>query len=177
MNGEARRNKIIELLKSNGSPLSGSKLATLVGVSRQVIVQDIALLRANGYDITSTTSGYILKAATSFSRVFKVIHSDEDTKDELSLIVDCGGHVDDVFVYHKIYNIVKAPMNINSRLDIEKFMDNLACGKSSLLKNVTSGYHYHTITADSEEILDYIHNKLEERGFLAPLSDYEPVNF
>lgn len=177
MNGETRRNKIIELLNLNDSPISGTKLASLVGVSRQVIVQDMALLRANGYDITSTTNGYVLKVASSFSRVFKVIHSDEETKDELSLIVDCGGHVEDVFVYHKIYNIVKAPMNINSRLDIEKFMDDLACGKSSLLKNVTAGYHYHTVTAASIEILDYIQKKLESKGFLAPLSDYEPVEF
>ena len=177
MNGETRRNKIIELLKTSDTPLSGTKLASCVGVSRQVIVQDIALLRANGNDIISTTLGYVLNAPSSYSRVFKVIHTDEETKEELSLFVDCGGRIEDVFVYHKIYNIVKAPMNINSRLDIEKFMNNLACGKSSLLKNVTSGYHYHTITADSEEILDYIHHKLEERGFLAPLSDYEPVKF
>ena len=177
MNGETRRTKIIELLTSSTSPLSGTKLASTLGVSRQVIVQDIALLRANNYDITSTTNGYVLKATSSYSRVFKVIHSDEETGEELSLIVDCGGRVEDVFVYHKTYNIVKAPMNISSRLDIQKFLDNIACGKSSLLKNVTSGYHYHTVTADREEILNYIHQKLDERGFLAPLSDYEPVEF
>lgn len=177
MNGETRRNKIIELLTSSDSPLSGTKLASLLGVSRQVIVQDIALLRANNFDITSTTQGYIYKSPSSYSRVFKVIHTDEETSEELSLIVDCGGRVEDVFVYHKIYNIVKAPMNIYSRLDIQKFMDNLACGKSSLLKNVTSGYHYHTISADREEILNFIHQRLDERGFLAPLSDYEPVEF
>ena len=68
-------------------------------------------------------------------------------------------------------------MNIRSRLDIRRFMDNLASGKSSLLKNVTSGYHYHTVTAESEDILDYIHEALKERGFLAPLQDYEPIDF
>ena len=97
-------------------------------------------------------------------------------EEELSLMVDCGGRVQDVFVYHKIYNIVKAPLNIRSRLDVRQFMDNLASGKSSLLKNVTSGYHYHTVTAESEEILDYIHDALEKRGFLAPLQDYEPID-
>ena len=177
MTGEERRLKIIELLNHSDTPLSGTALARQVGVSRQVIVQDIALLRANSHNIVSTNQGYLLADSPGASRVFKVIHTDEEVEDELSLIVDCGGRVEDVFVSHKIYNIVKAPMNIRSRLDVKRFMDNLASGKSSLLKNVTSGYHYHTVTADSEEILDYIHEALKKRGFLAPLQDYEPVDF
>jgi len=177
MNGEERRTKIIEILKNSKAPLSGTALAGQLGVSRQVIVQDMALLRANSHTILSTNQGYVLSDSGSVSRVFKVIHSDEQVEEELSLIVDCGGRVEDVFVSHKIYDIVKAPMNIRSRLDIRRFMDNLASGKSSLLKNVTGGYHYHTVTADSEEILDYILESLKERGFLAPLQDYEPVNF
>ena len=177
MNGEERRNQIIQLLRQSDVPLSGTQLAGMVGVSRQVIVQDIALLRANNHSIVSTNQGYLLSESATASRVFKVIHSDEEVEEELSLIVDCGGRVEDVFVSHKIYNIVKAPMNIRSRLDVKKFMDNLASGKSSLLKNVTSGYHYHTVPADSEDILDYILEALKERGFLAPLQDYEPVDF
>ncbi len=177
MNGEQRRTKIIELLKASKTPLSGTSLAKQVGVSRQVIVQDIALLRANSHAIVSTNQGYVLSESAAVSRVFKVIHTDEQVEEELSLIVDCGGRVDDVFVSHKIYDIVKAPMNIRSRLDIRRFMENLASGKSSLLKNVTGGYHYHTVSAESEEILDYILQELERHGFLAPLQDYEPVNF
>lgn len=175
MNGEERRKKIISLLNKSETPLSGTFLGRELGVSRQVIVQDIALLRANACNIVSTSQGYILTESTATSRVFKVIHTDDEVAEELSLIVDCGGRVDDVFVYHKIYNTVKAPMNIRSRLDVQRFMDNLTSGKSSLLKNVTSGYHYHTVSADSEEILDYIHEALKKRGFLAPLQDYEPV--
>lgn len=175
MNGEERRKKIIALLNKNKTPLSGTFLGKELGVSRQVIVQDIALLRANDCNIVSTNQGYVLTESATVSRVFKVIHTDDEVEEELSLIVDCGGRVDDVFVYHKIYNTVKAPMNIHSRLDVQRFMDNLASGKSSLLKNVTSGYHYHTVSADSEEILDYIHEALKKRGFLAPLQDYEPV--
>ncbi len=177
MNGEERRTKIIDLLRQSDLPLSGTQLAGQVGVSRQVIVQDIALLRANAHAIVSTNQGYLLSDSFVASRVFKVIHADEEVEEELSLIVDCGGRVEDVFVSHKIYNIVKAPMNIRSRLDVKRFVADLASGKSSLLKNVTSGYHYHTVTAESEEILDYIHDALEERGFLAPLQDYEPVDF
>jgi len=177
MNGEERRTKIIELLKASKTPLSGTSLAGQLGVSRQVIVQDMALLRAGSHTIVSTNQGYVLADDATVSRVFKVIHSDEQVEEELSLIVDCGGRVDDVFVSHKIYDIVKAPMNIRSRLDIRRFMDNLNSGKSSLLKNVTGGYHYHTVSAESEEILDYILQELNEKGFLAPLQDYEPVNF
>ena len=68
-------------------------------------------------------------------------------------------------------------MNIRSRLDAHNCMKNIALGKSSLLKNITSGYHYHTVFADSEETLDLIQNRLQERGFLAKLQDYEPVDF
>lgn len=177
MNSEERRLKIIKLLNQSEVPLSGTNLAKQLGVSRQVVVQDIALLRANSHGIISTNNGYLLSEPTVVSRVFKMIHTDEEVEEELSLIVDCGGRVDDVFVYHKIYNIIKGPMNIRSRLDIKKFMDNLTSGKSSLLKNVTSGYHYHTVSAESEQILDYIQEELQKRGFLAPLQDYEPVDF
>ncbi len=177
MNGEERRKKIIDLLKYSNVPLSGTEIAGKVGVSRQVVVQDIALLRATVDNIVSTNRGYILTESPVTSRVFKVIHTDEEVEEELSLIVDCGGRIEDVFVSHKIYNVIKAPMNVRSRLDIRRFMDNLASGKSSLLKNVTSGYHYHTVTAESEDILDYIHEALKKRGFLAPLQDYEPIDF
>lgn len=177
MNGEERRKKLIDLLKYSDTPLSGTDLAGQLGVSRQVIVQDIALLRATVDNIVSTNRGYVLTEAQATRRVFKVLHTDEEVEEELSLIVDCGGRIEDVFVSHKIYNVVKAPMNIRSRLDIRRFMDNLTSGKSSLLKNVTSGYHYHTVTAESEDILDYIHDALKERGFLAPLQDYEPIDF
>ncbi|MBQ4283884.1 MAG: transcription repressor NadR [Lachnospira sp.] len=177
MNGEERRAKIIDILSKSKEPISGTNLAKLVGVSRQVVVQDMALLRAGEHNIVSTNQGYMMAETSSASRVFKVIHTDEEVEEELSLIVDCGGRVEDVFVYHKVYNVVKGTLNIRSRLDVKKYIENLAAGKSSLLKNVTSGYHYHTVTAESEEILDYIQEELAKRGFLAQLQDYEPVNF
>ena len=177
MNGEDRREKIISILKSSNAPVAGLTLAKELGVSRQVIVQDIALLRANATAIFSTNRGYVLQEKNVCERVFKVQHTDEEVEEELSIIVDMGGFVKDVFVYHKVYGVLKAEMNINSRLDIRKYMEDINSGKSSLLKNVTSGYHYHTISADSEEILDMIQEDLSKRGFLAKLQDYEPVNF
>lgn len=177
MNGEQRRQKIVQMLKTGNTPLSGSALAQCFGVSRQVIVQDIALLRANGMDIISTNRGYILQIDSGVSRVFKVRHEDDEVAQEMNLIVDLGGRIEDVFVYHKVYGVIKADMNICSRMDVQEYVEKISTGKSSLLKNVTSGYHYHTIHAANEEILDKIQQGLEKCGFLAKLQDYEPVDF
>jgi len=174
MNGETRRKIILERLSQAGKPLSASSLAIEFGVSRQVIVQDVALLRASGLQIVSHSRGYVLERKNGASRVFKVRHSDEDVGAELNLIVDAGGTVVDVFVYHRVYGKVCAPLNISSRLQVRQFLESIASGKSSLLKNVTSGYHYHTVSADSLETLRHIGSMLDESGFLAPLQEYEP---
>ncbi len=177
MSGSERRNQIVQLLKESTKPLSGGYLAKTFKVSRQVIVQDIALLRANGEHIVSTNLGYILYKSREVSRVFKVHHSEEEVREELCLIVDRGGIVKDVFVYHRVYGTVRAEMNIRSREDVRLFQEKIASGKSSLLMNVTSGYHYHTVLAEDEDTLDLIQEKLAERGFLAKLQDYEPIDF
>ena len=177
MDGKQRREQIVQIIKNSKSPVSGTALASQVNVSRQVIVQDIALIRANGINIFSTNRGYIIQENGKVSRVFKVVHTDEEVEEELNLFVDLGGYVKDVFVYHKVYNVIKADMNLKSRVDVRKYINDLASGKSSLLKNVTSGYHYHTILADNEETLDMIQEELQEKGFLAKLQDYEPVDF
>lgn len=177
MNGKDRRACILQLLADSPKALTGACLAEKMKVSRQVIVQDIALLRANGADIVSTNLGYLLKKKEEASRVFKVHHSDAEVEEELSLIVDYGGIVKDVFVYHRVYGTLKGDMNIRSRREVKKFVEDINCGKSSLLKNVTSGYHYHTVLAENEQVLDMIQEKLKERGFLAKLQDYEPIDF
>ncbi len=177
MTGEERRAQIVKIIQSATAPISGTALAKQLGVSRQIIVQDLALIRAEGYEIDSTYKGYIMHASPDCSRVFKVIHSDEEVGDELRLIIDNGGRVEDVFVYHKVYGIVRGTLNLRSRRDIDHYLKELESGKSSLLKNTTSGYHYHTITADSERDLDQIQEELEKAGYLAPLQDYEPVDF
>ena len=109
--------------------------------------------------------------------MFKVHHEEDEAEKELNLIVDLGGRVKDVFVYHKVYGVVKAEMNIKSRRDIKRYMEDITTGKSTPLMNITSGYHYHTITADDEQTLDLIQEELQKNNFLAKLQDYEPVNF
>ena len=156
MKGEERRKQLLNILSSSNNPVSGGTLSKELNVSRQIIVQDISLLRANGATIFSTNKGYLLQEDRKYSRVFKVYHTDDQVEEELSTIVDAGGQIRDVFVYHKVYGVLKADMGIKSRRDIRAYMEEISTGKSSLLKNVTSGYHYHTIDAESEEILDAI---------------------
>lgn len=174
MDGEQRRKEIVDCIIQSRSPLSGTKLAESFRVSRQVIVQDIALLRASGYEIISTNRGYICTGSRPAAvRVLKMCHSDENIRKELNMIVDMGGTVEDVFIRHRVYGELRAPMHITSRLKVERFIDDIKSGKSSPLKNVTSDYHYHTITAESEEVLDYIENTLKKEGICIEMAPYE----
>ena len=174
MKAETRRKEIIASLTGLDSPMSASKLAESLNVSRQIIVQDIAILRASGYKIQSLARGYLLENEKAFARVLKTIHSDDEVEDELNTIIDFGGIVKEVFIYHKAYGRVSAPMNIKTRNDIKSFIKDIQTGKSTPLKNVTAGFHYHTVIADSEEILKDIENALWEKGYLATLKEYEP---
>ena len=166
--GDIRREKIIEIMSNQKEPVSGSDLAKKFGVSRQVIVQDIALIRAAGYDILSTNRGYILTKPGKVTRVFKVSHTDEQMEEELCSIVDLGAEVINVMVHHKVYGTMEAALNITSRKKVSDFMEGIRSGKSSPLKNITGNYHYHTVAADSEEILDEVEHVLKEKGFLIP---------
>lgn len=177
LSGQERREEILKILRSSAKPVAGTELAAQLCVSRQVIVQDMALIRANGVDVMATNRGYVLHEAQKVSRVFKVIHTDEQVEEELNLFVDLGGIVQDVFVYHKVYGVIKVPMNIKSRKDVRKYMEGISSGKSTNLMNLTSNYHYHTIIAEDEQTLDMIQDELSQRGFLAQLQDYEPVDF
>ncbi|MEE1314968.1 MAG: transcription repressor NadR [Faecalimonas sp.] len=179
MNGQQRREAIIRMLQESKTPLAGTELAKALDVSRQIIVQDMALIRANGVEILSTHRGYVIQEQDMgyVTRVFKVQHTDAQSEEELQLIVDLGGKVEDVFVYHKVYGVLKAPLHIKSRRDVEAYMEGIATGKSTHLKNLTSGYHYHTITAEDEHTLNLIQEGLIQRGFWAKLQDYEPVDF
>ncbi len=177
MNGQERREQILDILKHSSKPVSGMELAKRLDVSRQVVVQDMALLRANGVEILSTNRGYVTAEENQNSRVFKVFHTDEQVEEELNLYVDFGGKVEDVFVYHKVHGVIKVDMNIKSRVDVQRYLRDISTGKSTQLMKLTSNYHYHTITAESEEILDMIQEELRKRGFLAKLQDYEPVDF
>ena len=162
MNGENRREQILKLLRSSSSPVPGSSISKIIGVSRQVIVQDIAVLKASGFEILSTHRGYLVQKAPYAERIFKVHHDSAQTEDELSAIVDLGGTVVDVFVRHKLYGQISVKLNLFSQNHVNDFVERLRQGKSSELMSVTDGYHYHTVRAESEQTLNRIAAMLRE---------------
>ena len=156
--GGKRRDGILSLLEESDTPLSGTELAHRFKVSRQVIVQDIALLRAEDKKILSTYRGYVLDRESEKKR--KCI------RDELQTIVDYGGHVLDVAVDHPLYGQIRADLIINNRLDVAEFVDRMNRYNAQPLKVLTGDYHYHTVTAESEKNLDFIEQELRKKGYL-----------
>lgn len=173
MTTSERRAKILKILQMSSQPVAGKEFAAKFGVSRQVIVQDMAVLRASTPGILSTTRGYSLQKELLSTREFKLWHPQEETSRELNLIVDCGGSVKNTSISHRVYGRVTVDMDIHSRQDVAEFIDNLKDSQSSVLSSATSGYHYHLVEAASEERLDLIEQRLREAGFLAPLKPWE----
>ena len=168
MKSDERRKSIVNLLLSEKRAVSGGELSEKYDVSRQIIVKDISILKEQGLDIVATSAGYIIKSSPFVERVFKVFHTTEQTEDELQAIVDFGGIVADVYVWHKAYGKMEAKLNISSRKQIAQFIENVRTGKSVELMHITGGYHYHTVRADSEETLDLIEAELSKRNYIAP---------
>ena len=168
MRAAERRKGIAALLSSAKDAICGAELSERFNVSRQIIVQDIAVLKSAGYDIISTHHGYVLYKSPLAERVFKLRHTTAQTEEELSLIVGEGGTVVNVFVWHKVYGKIEAALNIFSELHIKQFIEGVRSGKSTELMNITGGYHYHTVRAESESVLDRIEKKLSDRGFIVP---------
>ncbi len=168
MKATERRRAIVNRLLSSAEAISGGKLSEEFGVSRQIIVQDITVLKGSGHDILSTHSGYIMRKSPLKERVFKVYHTTQQTEDELNAVVALGGTIVDVFVWHKVYGKMAAPLNIFSSMQVKQFIEGVRSGKSTELMTITGGYHYHTIRAESDEVLDAIGVVLNERGYIAP---------
>lgn len=170
MEGDKRREQLIALLQQADVPISGTDLAKHLGVSRQVIVQDIALLRAVDKNILSTNKGYVLYVPKSengrVKRSFAVSHNKNQIQDELYTIVDYGGKVLDVVVEHDIYGQIMVDLILCNRLDVDDFVERIDHSKSRPLKVLTDGEHWHTVEADSDKILDKIEEKLKEKGYL-----------
>lgn len=169
MEGDSRRDKIIEMLNQAPEPLSGAALAKQLKVSRQVIVQDIALLRAYDKNILSTNKGYILyqpETKAVYKRTVSVMHTDGQMQDELYTIVDCGARVLDVVVEHEVYGQITADLFLRSRTDVDEFIEKIAKSKAQPLKTLTNGAHFHTVEADSEDVLARVERQLDARGYL-----------
>lgn len=170
MEGEARRAKLLSILSVELQAISGTELASRLGVSRQVIVQDIALLRAVNKNILSTNKGYLLyqdtKETLKKKRTFKVKHENSEIEDELYTIVDHGGKVLDVVVAHEIYGQITVDLIINNRVDADTFVKNIKKYGTKPLNDLTNGVHFHTIEADCDEALMRIETALGKKGYL-----------
>lgn len=170
MTGEERRARILNKLMESAQPMSGAALAKAFSVSRQVIVQDIALMRAERYDILSTNKGYLYRDTAeepvSPKRVFLVKHDTDRVLEEFLTITELGGHVLDVAVEHELYGQIRVDLLIESVQDAREFAQRLATCRDNPLKLLTDDCHYHTVSAPSEKLLDLIEAELKQKGLL-----------
>lgn len=170
MTGEERRAQILVKLKEQGPPLSGTALAKTFHVSRQVIVQDIALMRAENHRIISTNKGYLYRTEVSEDtqpkRVFYVKHTTDQVLEEFRIVIDLGGKILDVAVDHELYGQIQADLLIETNQDAEDFFERLKNCRDNPLKVLTDDCHYHTVSAPSEKLLDLIQEEFAEKGFL-----------
>lgn len=167
MDGNTRRQQIIRQLARASRPISGGTLANMLGVSRQVIVQDIALLRTK-HPILATAQGYLLYAPPMQNRrrAFLVRHSHDEIYDELATIVSLGGRVLDVIVEHDVYGELRADLNLSTQADVGRFCRLLAESRSGPLFPISAGVHLHTVEASGEETLCQIEAALQNSGYL-----------
>ena len=165
MDALKRREGIAELLRKNEIPISIVFLSEKFNVPEEVIAQDILELIESGEDILFRNEGYFIKQE-KIARLIKSHHEDLDTEGELNIIVDLGGYVEDVIVKHLTYGEIRLDLKIKNREDVDRFVNNLKTKGTAHLKNLTKNYHYHTVYADSEEILNQIEEELDKNGYL-----------
>ncbi len=165
MTAVERRNAIYQVLSAD-KPVSATALAGRFGVTRQVVVGDIALLRAEGRSVTATPRGYIIPAPDGFIRTIACVHNGEQTRDELNAMVDCGCTVIDVVVEHPVYGQLTAPLAIASRYDVEHFIQEMSSAAASPLSALTEGIHLHTLSCPDEQVFEHLRDTLRGMGML-----------
>ena len=168
-NAKKRRLNILAMIGESNNALSASAIASKLGVSRQVIVGDVALLRAHGHNIVATARGYITETpqtSNKFSRKIACCHTPGQTKDELYLLVDSGAIVVDVVIEHEVYGELTGYLGIKTRADVDDFVNRFEQAGAKLLSELTGGIHLHTISCESEEHFIETVRKLKNAGYL-----------
>ncbi len=168
MDAESRRNQIIDRLNRSEKPLSASALAREFQVSRQIIVGDVALLRASGTNIDATPRGYILnrRESTGIVRQIACRHQSEHMQEELYAIVDQGCTISDVIVEHPLYGQLTGSLRLSSRYDVDRFIEKSKESDALPLSFLTEGIHLHTIICPNEDAYQRVLQSLESLGFL-----------
>ena len=169
MTPEIRREKIMEILKSEDKAVKGSILSDKFDVSRQVIVQDIALLRAEGFEVLATSKGYVIPKfdkrkilKTVVTRHFSV----DEVKEELMIMIDNGATIIDVVVNHPLYGDMRGVLDLNYKGEVDKFLEEVKEGRVEFLSSLTDGIHIHTIEVPNEESFLKIKDQLRTCGYL-----------
>ena len=167
MDAHVRQKEIMSALAASDRPVSASSLAEKCGVSRQIIVGDIALMRAAGKDITATSRGYILSSSPKKPRIrLACRHDSQGMRNELYAIVDEGATVLDVLVEHPLYGQLTGNLLLSSRHDVDEFIEKSARAEAQPLSMLTEGIHLHTIEASDDETLERVRKKLKGLGIL-----------
>lgn len=166
MDGNERRSIILKSISESTAPLSATALAKRLGVSRQIIVGDIALLRASGERISSTPRGYVCSEAMGLVFTIACVHNREDAEKELNIMVDNGCTVIDVSVDHPIYGQLTADLRLRNRYDVSQFIAKLENGQTSPLSALTGGIHLHRLLCPDEACFLRTKAQLQAAGML-----------
>ena len=164
---EERRAQIVTLLNAATSPLTGAQLSATLGVTRQIIVGDVAVLRARG----ERACGRVQKphAQAAHHCTIAVRHGSDNTTlaHELNMIVDLGGTVLDVTVEHPLYGELTANLQLSSRAEVADFIERMQELQGEPLSVLTGGYHLHRIETPTGETMGVIRDALRKAGYLA----------
>ena len=161
MKAEERRRRIAQTLTAT-TPISAATLAEQFSVSRQIIVGDIALLRAAGMDIVSTPRGYQFSQESGLLRTVACLHTPQQIRQELLVMVDNGCTVLDVVVDHPVYGQLTGQLSLASRYDVDQFVDKVQ--DTAPLSTLTGGVHLHHLRCPGEDAYRRVLAGLEELG-------------
>jgi len=170
LKGAERRNWIFSYLKEQHAPVTGNELAKLTNVSRQVVVNDITLLKANNVPIVATSQGYMLMPDKENSPYFQkrvaCNHQSIHSEDELLTLVDAGVTVENVTIEHPVYGEITSSIMVSNRHDVEMFLKKVRDTDAPFLLELTSGIHLHLLSASTEEILNRGIQAIRKKGYL-----------
>ena len=167
MDAQTRRNAITRQLEQAAAPISATALAEQFSVSRQIIVGDVALLRAAGMDITATPRGYVIpRSAAGLCRTLATRHDAEQMEAELNAVVDQGCTVLDVTVEHPIYGQLTGPLNLSNRYEVSQFISRCREQAATPLSQLTEGIHLHTVRCPDEGAFARVQAALRALGIL-----------
>jgi uncharacterized protein len=166
--GDDRRRRIVEWMRAHRDPVRGGELARRFQVSRQCVVQDMAILRAGGKEVLATPRGYRLPEGPVLAHqaILACRHEPDRTEEELQILVDHGVKVLDVIVEHPFYGEIRGSLMIESRADVQDFLRQMRISRGTLLSSLTSGVHLHTVEASRAEMISRARARLRARGFL-----------